>query len=181
MKTIVYNFAFLLFFIVSMRLIPHPPNFTPVLATAILSPHIFSNKILPSVLLLTLAMFISDIFLGLHKFLIFTYIPLIIIVFLSNYINFSKTNIIIMTLLSPLIFFLVSNFGVWLLTDFYPKDLGGLFQSYLLAIPFLQNSFIGTIVYLLLYFILYNISIYMISKYNPKILEYKNSLKYINN
>ena len=173
MKSISSNFIFLLLFVISMRLIPHPPNFTPVLATAILAPHIFSKKIVISIFLLILAMFISDIFIGLHKFLFFTYLPLIFILLISNYTSFKKKNIFILAIVSPLIFFIISNFGVWLLSDFYEKDIIGLYQCYIMAIPFLQNSFISTVVFLFLYFIFYNSSIYVISQYYPRIVKFK--------
>ena len=84
MKILFYNFFFLAFFLIISRLIPHPPNFTPILATAILAPHVFSRKMYMSIILIILAMFISDLFIGLHTFLIFTYLPLVLIVFLSS-------------------------------------------------------------------------------------------------
>ena len=140
MKILFYNFFFLAFFLIISRIIPHPPNFTPILATAILAPHVFSKKMYMSIILIILAMFISDLFIGLHTFLIFTYLPLIIIVFLSSIFKEFKTSLVVMTLSAPLIFFIISNFGVWTLGDLYSKDVNGLVQCYILALPFLKNS-----------------------------------------
>ena len=44
-------------------------------------------------------------------------------------------------LLSSLSFFIITNFGVWLMH--YPKSLTGLLECYTLAIPFFRNSLIG--------------------------------------
>ena len=83
MKILFYNFIFLSFFLIVSRLIPHPPNFTPILATAILAPQIFKKNIYMPIILIILAMFISDLFIGLHTFLIFY-------IFTTNYYSISK-------------------------------------------------------------------------------------------
>ena len=138
MKVIFFNYLFLFAFLIISRIIPHPPNFTPILATAILAPQIFTKKLYLSIFLIILAMFISDLFIGIHKYIIFTYIPLILIIIMSNSFDKVKTSILVMAISSPLIFFLISNFGVWALSNFYAKDLNGLMQSYILALPFLK-------------------------------------------
>ena len=176
MKVIFFNFLFLFGFLIISRIIPHPPNFTPILATAILAPQIFTKKLYLSIFLIILAMFISDLFIGIHKYIIFTYIPLILIIIMSNSFDKVKTSILVMAISSPLIFFLISNFGVWALSNFYAKDLNGLMQSYILALPFLKNTFTSTIFFIVLYFIIYNFLIFAISKFNPKILKYNNNL-----
>ena len=180
MKAVFYNFVFFLIFLVTTRLIPHPPNFTPILASAILAPQLFQKKLYTSIFLVIFAMLISDIFLGLHKFLFFTYIPLIIITILSSQIQKFKFNLILMTLSAPLIFFIISNFGVWLIGNYYTKDINGLLQCYTLALPFLKNSFISTIFFISLYIILYNLMYYLISKFYDKSLSSSNSLVYFN-
>ena len=176
MRIFFYNFFFFSFFLIISRLIPHPPNFTPILATAILAPQIFTKNIYMPIILIILAMFISDLLIGLHSFLIFTYLPLIIIVFLSSLFKEFKTSLVIMTISAPLIFFIISNFGVWTLGDLYAKDLGGLLQCYTLALPFLQNSYAGTIVFMIAYFLIYNLLIFVISKFIPNILSYNSKL-----
>ena len=42
------------------------------------------------------------------------------------------------------LFFLVTNFAVWLAWDYYPKTLEGLILCYTMAIPFFQNTLIST-------------------------------------
>ena len=65
------------------RLIPHPPNFTPIIAVAIISGYFFKNFNL-SVLILLTAMLISDLFIGFYENIIFVYLSLILIICLGT-------------------------------------------------------------------------------------------------
>jgi len=159
MKVIFFNFLFLFAFLIISRIIPHPPNFTPILATAILAPQIFSKKLYLSIFLIILAMLISDLFIGFHKYIIFTYIPLILIIIMSNSFSKVKTSILVMAVSSPLIFFLISNFGVWALSNFYTKDLNGFLECYFLALPFYGNSLTSTVLFSLVFFLTRNLII----------------------
>ena len=136
------------------RLIPHPPNFTPIIAVAIVSGYFFKNINL-SLLTLLVAMLISDLFIGFYENVIFVYASLLLITFvfhkISNKINF--INLFIYGFAGSLIFFLVSNFGVWALGSLgvndlpYEKSLTGLIECYILAIPFFGNTFLSTIIF----------------------------------
>ena len=136
------------------RLIPHPPNFTPIIGVAIISGYFFKNINL-SLLILLAAMLISDLFIGFYENVIFVYASLLLITFvfhkISNKINFK--NLFIYGFFGSLIFFIVSNFGVWALgspgvSDIaYEKSLNGLIQCYVLAIPFFGNTFLSTIIF----------------------------------
>ena len=55
------------------RLIHHPPNFTPIVAVAIMSGYFFKNIKLSFVVLL-IAMLLVDVFLGFYKHMLFVYI-----------------------------------------------------------------------------------------------------------
>ena len=66
LKTIYCHFYILCLFLLVGRLMPHPPNFTPILAVAILAPYIFNNRFL-SFSMTIIAMFISDLIIGLHS------------------------------------------------------------------------------------------------------------------
>ncbi len=131
----------LIFFAILSRFLPHPPNFTPIAAIALLSSKGFDNRwvvfLIPIV-----SLFISDLFIGLHATIPFVYISLILIALLGLYVK--KINIV-SVLLSSTIFFLVSNFGVWLL--YYPISIEGLVQCYTLALPFFFNTVLGDLVY----------------------------------
>ena len=136
------------------RLIPHPPNFTPIIAVAIISGYFFKNINL-SLLILLAAMLISDLFIGFYENVIFVYASLLLITFIfhkiSNKINFK--NLFIYSFVGSLIFFIVSNFGVWALGNpgvydiAYEKSLSGLIQCYILAIPFFGNRFLSTLIF----------------------------------
>ena len=95
-------------------------------------------------------MFIGDLFLGFHSTMFFTYASLIIAVVLGLFINkFKFTQILFSGLASSVCFFVVTNFGAWLTLEMYEKNLAGLFQSYVLAIPFFYNTLISTLFYLI--------------------------------
>ena len=137
------------------RLIPHPPNFTPIVAVAIMSGYFFKNIKLSFVVLL-IAMLLVDVFLGFYKHMLFVYLSLFLITFvffkISDKINFK--NLFVFGFLGSLIFYLVSNFGVWVsgvlspVTNLpYEKDLNGLINCYYLAIPFFKNTLFSTIVF----------------------------------
>ena len=136
------------------RLIPHPPNFTPIIAVALISGYFFKNINL-SLLILLVAMLLSDLFIGFYENMIFVYASLLLITFvfhkISKKINFK--NLFIYCFAGSLIFFIVSNFGVWALGSpgvydiAYEKSLSGLIQCYILAIPFFGNTFLSTVIF----------------------------------
>jgi len=136
------------------RLIPHPPNFTPIIAVAMVSGYFFKNINLSLVVLLV-AMLISDLFIGFYENVIFVYTSLLLITFvfhkISNKINFK--NLFIYGFGSSVIFFIISNFGVWALGSPainnipYERNLEGLIQCYILAIPFFGNTFLSTLIF----------------------------------
>ena len=135
------------------RLIPHPPNFAPIVAVAIMSGYLFKNIKL-SYIVLIVSMILVDFFIGFYKHMFFVYLSLFLITFIffnvSNKIN--SKNLLIFGFLGSLIFFLISNFGVWAsgvlspITDLpYEKNLNGLINCYYLALPFFINTLISTI------------------------------------
>jgi hypothetical protein len=155
----------LLLLIMLTRIIPHPPNVTPIGAIALLGGIYFSNKMLSYIIPLII-LFISDIFLGFYgSTMIFTYLGFISITFIGNLIKNNKSinTILIGTLLSALSFFIISNFGCWLTGSLYTKDLNGLINCFMAAIPFFRNSLLGNLFYVSLIITLFNLS------YNYKI------------
>ena len=136
------------------RLMPHPPNFTPIIAVAIMSGYFFKNINL-SFLTLVVAMLIGDLFIGFYENMIFVYASLLLITFvfykISNKINFK--SLFIYGFIGSLIFFIISNFGVWALGSpgvqdiAYDKSLNGLIECYILAIPFFGNTFLSTVIF----------------------------------
>ena len=78
------------------RLIPHPPNFTPIVAVAIMSGYFFKNIYL-SFATLIISMLLSDLFLGFYENMIYVYISLILTSFIfykiSEKINFTSSTV----------------------------------------------------------------------------------------
>jgi len=133
--------VFIIFLLTLSRIVPHEPNFTPIISFAVMG-YIFFHDTFKKIFIVLISMFISDLIIGTHSIMIFVYISIVIISFLSN-----KKNYIFMLIISPLIFFIISNFGVWILSETYPKNLSGITTCYILAIPFLKNTFVSTIFY----------------------------------
>tara|TARA_B100001123_G_C15246079_1_gene1000959 strand:- start:896 stop:1393 length:498 start_codon:yes stop_codon:yes gene_type:complete len=126
------------------RFIPHPPNFTSLLALSFYVPAFFGRKYIPA---LILSFAITDIFLGFHNTLIFTWGSVFVIGFISNLFKISLIKRIIGVVIGVLLFYLITNFGVWISGDMYEKNLNGLLLSYNLAVPFLLNSLVSTLIF----------------------------------
>ena len=145
------QFIFLLIIIATLsRLIPHPPNFTPITAIALFSITKFNNKFLASLTPL-LCLYLSDLFLGFYTINIFVYLSFTFISLLGYYIG--KINLY-SVLLSSMLFFMISNFGVWILG--YPKTIEGFFLCYFNAIPFFVYTILGDLFYCYVIKLVYN-------------------------
>ena len=130
------------------RLIPHPYNFSPMLAVGIFSGFYF-RQIYLSLFVVIFSMFIGDLFLGFHSTMFFTYISLTAAVFIGLFVKqFKFAEILLSGLASSVCFFIITNFGAWLTLEMYAKNFEGLLQSYVMAIPFFHNTLISTLVYL---------------------------------
>lgn len=139
------------------RIIPHPPNFTPILAMAVTMPMLTSDRYI-GLLIPLLAMFVSDIFIGLHNTMIWVYMSFIAVT-LTSYVFIKPStfvNVLTMSLLSSLLFFIVTNFGVWT-SGYYSYTLSGLVTCYVMAIPFFTNTVLSTLFYSTLITLLYRL------------------------
>lgn len=125
------------------RFIPHPPNFTSLLALSFYVPVIFGLRYLP-VLLISFA--ITDFIIGYHTGTFFTWGSVFLIGLISQF--FAKTLIFRMSgaLIGAFIFYIITNFGVWV-SGMYGLTLSGLVTCYTLAIPFFAYSIISTIIF----------------------------------
>jgi len=145
----------------AVRLVPHPPNVTPIAAMALFGGVHFANK--RTALLIPLAaMYISDLALGFffydfgwfHGLMPFVYISFTATVCLGFLLRRRLTlfTVVGTALISSVLFFIVTNFGVWLIGNFYPKTLTGLLNCYIAAIPFFRNTLVGNMSYTLVLF-----------------------------
>ena len=128
------------------RLIPHPPNFTPIGAMALFGGACLADRRLAFLLPLA-ALFLSDLLLGLHVLIPVVYGSFAVNVLLGRWLRSRRTvvNTAAGTLLGSIQFFVVTNFACWLL--YYPHTAEGLVSCYVAAIPFFQNTLLGDAVF----------------------------------
>ncbi len=130
------------------RLVPHIPNVTAVGATALFMGAKYGMK--KSLVTMFLTMLIADSIKGLHSVMWATYGALIVSILIGTYISKKRHAgwVIGGSLLSSLVFFVITNFAVWLAPNFmYEKTLRGLVECYIMAIPFFRNSLVGDLLY----------------------------------
>ena len=125
------------------RFIPHPPNFTSLLALSFYVPAILGLRYIPA---LILSFAITDLFIGLHGLTLFTWGSVIFIGLISRFFLTNTKNRIFGCLLGVVIFFIVTNFGVWV-SGMYSYTIQGLIECYFLAIPFFAYSLISTFIF----------------------------------
>ncbi len=139
--------ALLIAFAASARLMPHPANFAPIAAIAIFGGAFFSFYL--AVALPLLAMAITDIVIGFHGLIPFTWGSFIFIALMSNrnMKEIKLTSVVGASMAASVFFFVVTNFGVWLEGRLYPQTFEGLMSSYYNALPFFRNTLLGDLVY----------------------------------
>ncbi len=155
-----YIFLGIFFSVAITRFIPHPPNFTSLIALSFYVPAFFGLRSLPIVLA---SFAVTDLFIGLHSTIFFTWGSVLAIGLFSKYLSKTFVNRILGSIIGALMFYLITNYGVWFL-GMYPSDLSGLVQSYVMGIPFFGYSLISTLIFGLLIEAIF------------KIIKYKSSL-----
>lgn len=136
------------------RLVPHPMNVAPVAALALIGGMCFGKRYALWLPLAILAS--SDLVLNAQMGYPLLYVPRVIdyavfaaIGLLGMWLRTRTTGLKIAgAVLAPILFFVLSNFGVWLFglnlaNQFYPKTLAGLTECYTAALPFLRGTIIG--------------------------------------
>lgn len=149
------------------RLIPHPMNFAPLGAMALFGAAYFGNRGM-GLLITMLSWFFTDLILnnfmyptdGITLFTFFgffSYASIILIYALGSLLlqKVTAVRMIVGSLSASVIFFLVSNFGVWLEGMLYPQTMEGLVACYAAAIPFVKNTLAGDLFYSGVLFLLY--------------------------
>ncbi len=135
----------LLLLAVFSRLVPHVPNFTALGAVALFAGFFFPKR-KHAVSVPLVAMILSDLVIGFHSTLPWVYGALILISILGRSLqsssdrHFSWTRLGGFSLVSAVLFFVVTNFGVWSLGSLYPRDIAGLSSCFVAAIPFFGNT-----------------------------------------
>ena len=130
------------------RFIPHPPNFTSLIALSFYVPAIFGLRYVPVVIF---SFVLTDMIIGFHQTLLFTWGSVLLIGYLST-LSLFKGNFflrIIGLFSGSLIFFLLTNIGVWF-TGVYGYTINSLLNCYILAIPFFTNTVLATLFFALI-------------------------------
>ncbi len=132
----------------ALRLLPHPPNFSPIAAMALFGGAHFSRNPLAFAAPLA-AMLLSDAVIGFHAGVPFVYGGIALTVLLGWAIRtrLSPVSVGLAALASSVLFFALTNFGVWLTSGMYPQTLSGLAACFVAAIPFFQNTAAGDLFY----------------------------------
>jgi hypothetical protein len=144
---------FIIFLTGALRFAPHPQNLTPVGAIALFSGAIIRDRRIAFVFPL-LAYFARDLFIGYHKLTLLVCASFLINVALGLWLRNRRTvgRISLATLAGSIQFFLVTNFGVWLLLDTYPRTYAGLATCYIVGLPLFGNTLAGDALYSTLFF-----------------------------
>ena len=147
------------------RIIPHMPNFTPIGAIALFGGAYLKNRY-HAFLIPMISLWLSDLILNNFIFSFYSeftwfypgflwqYISFILIIVIGHLflkkLNFK--NIFITTISSSLLFFIITNFGVWISGSMYTLDFQGLISCYIMALPFFKGTLLGFMCYSTLLF-----------------------------
>jgi hypothetical protein len=137
----------------ALRLVPHPPNFSPIDAMALFSGAYVGRRTVAFAGPLA-ALALSDLVLGSYPGMLFQYASVAVIVLLGS-LALSRISVLRVagaSLASSVLFFVISNFGVWLVSGMYDQTIKGLGDCYVAAIPFFQNTLGGDLFYAALLF-----------------------------
>ena len=125
------------------RFVPHPPNFTSLIALSFYVPALFGTRYLP---VLIISFIITDLFIGLHGLALFTWGSVIFIGIFAKFFNKNRLNRMMGALSGAIVFYVVTNFGVWSLGS-YGYTAEGLMMCYTLALPFFGYTLVSTIIF----------------------------------
>ena len=150
---------------IALRIIPHTPNFSPLIAIALFS-GVYLNKRY-NLWLPLLLIILSDLIIGLHQVILFTWGAIFLITLLGIFLRKYKNTltVIFSSILGAFAFFIITNFGVWIL-GWYPQNLTGLIGCYIMALPFFRITLMSTIFYVTCFFGIYELLAFLAKKHS---------------
>jgi len=156
----------ILVFGIFARLLPHPANFAPIAAIALFAGTYLDRRY--ALWLPVIAMFVSDLFIGFYSWpiMVSVYACFMVSGLIGLWIR-KRKNVVFVgfgTIASSVIFFLVTNFMVFLATPLYEKSFLGLTTCFYMAIPFFRNTLLGDLFYVTLFFGAYELVFYLVRK-----------------
>lgn len=152
---------------VASRFLPLEPNFSPIMALALFSGAYFTDK-KQAWLVPMAAMFVSDLFLGFHWDMFAVYGSFALIIAMGRMLkNVNVLNVVASSLAGAVVFFVITNFSVWLTSGFYEYSFAGLINCYEMAIPFFRNTISSSLLYSAVMFGSYEVLSRMIPELKP--------------
>ncbi|HLP17159.1 MAG TPA: DUF6580 family putative transport protein [Bacteroidota bacterium] len=151
-----YAAAFVLIFAAALsRLVPHLPNFTPLAAIALFGGFYLDKKF--ALVAPLAAMLVSDYFIGFSSDSMFVYGSLLAIGAMALAMQHRKSALVVAgtTLAGSVLFFVVTNFGIWATQTWYPRTAAGLVECFTMALPFFRNTVAGDAFYVAAMFGIY--------------------------
>lgn len=135
------------------RLLPHPPNVTPITAMAIFGGACFVDRRM-AILIPLAAMVLGDFVLGFHRLVFLVYGCFVLDVALGFWVRRHRTWLSVAgaAFAGSVIFFVVTNLGVWGFESLYPKTAEGLETCFTAALPFFRNTILGDLGYTMVLF-----------------------------
>ena len=129
------------------RVIPHPPNVASITAVALFGGAYLAKR--AALIVPLAALVLSDLVLGFYSHMEIVYGSFLLVVCLGFLLQRKRSALRIggAALASSIVFFVVTNFGVWAFESLYPKTAAGLLACYVAAIPFFQNTLVGDALY----------------------------------
>jgi hypothetical protein len=160
-----YAVAFVLIFGAALsRMVPHLPNFTPLAAIALFGGFYLDKKF--AIIAPLAAMAVSDYFIGFSSDWIFVYGSLLAIGAMALTMQKNKSAVVVAgtTLAGAVLFFIVTNFGVWATQTWYPRTAAGLVECFSMALPFFRNTLAGDVFYVAVMFGVYETALMLVNK-----------------
>lgn len=130
---------------IMMRLVPHAANMAPIAAISLFAGAYLNKKIVPWVPLAI--MVVTDLIIGMHDTVLYVWGAFVVVGFIGMWLKERRSagNILGATVASALIFFVITNFGVWV--AWYPHTFQGFVDCYIKAVPFLRNTLVSNILF----------------------------------
>jgi hypothetical protein len=134
----------MILFAALIRSTPHPWNLAPVGAMALFSGAVIRNRVMAFVVPL-LALLAGDLFIGLHVLMPVVYASFLLSIAIGWWLRERRTapRIGVAVLVGALQFFLITNFGVWMILNSYPRTSSGLLACYVAGLPYFWNTLAG--------------------------------------
>ena len=138
-------FLFIFILVSTARFIPHPPNFTIIIALTFYVALYFGHK---SSIYLLISFILTDAILGFHNLIYFTWSTILIISLLADKLSRTYYIRFFGVIFSVLLFYIITNFGVYFFADHGADK--SLIEVFLLGIPFLINNMICSLLFSML-------------------------------